>query len=35
MGVYTNGRLSNVANIVTTAFMGIAAVVTVASLVGH
>ncbi len=32
MGAYTNGRLSNVVNIVTTVFMGIAAVVTVAAL---
>jgi Mn2+/Fe2+ NRAMP family transporter len=35
MGAYTNGRLSNVVNILTTAFMGIAAVVTVVSLFGH
>jgi Mn2+/Fe2+ NRAMP family transporter len=32
MGTYTNGRLSNVVNIVATVFMGIAAVVTVVAL---
>jgi Mn2+/Fe2+ NRAMP family transporter len=35
MGAYTNGRLSHVVNILTMAFMGIAAVVTMASLFGH
>ncbi len=34
MGPYTNGRLSNVIGILTTAFMGVAAVVAVISLLG-
>jgi Mn2+/Fe2+ NRAMP family transporter len=34
MGSYTNGRLSNATVILTTVFMGIAAVVTVVSLFG-
>lgn len=35
MGAYTNGRRSHVVNILTTAYMGIAVVVTVASLLGN
>ncbi len=35
MGTYTNGRLSNAINVLTTLFMGAAAVVAVASLFGH
>ncbi|MGO8948443.1 MAG: divalent metal cation transporter [Ktedonobacterales bacterium] len=34
MGAYTNGRLSNTIGILTTAFMGVAAIVTVVSLFG-